>query len=66
MGRLLDTVMRHYPALSVLVLALVLAIIGTTTPWPAPADRPLSEFSAGRAMADIRVIACGCAAGRIR
>ncbi|WP_428333658.1 M20/M25/M40 family metallo-hydrolase [Novosphingobium sp.] len=59
MGGLLDTVMRHYPALSVLVLALVLAIIGTTTPWPAPADRPLSEFSAGRAMADIRVIARG-------
>ncbi len=48
---------RHMPAAAALVLAVILAIIGTTTPWPAPADRPASEFSAGRAMADVRAIA---------
>ena len=57
MGKPLDTVMRHLPAILALALALVLAIVGTTTPWPAPANRPLPEFSAGRAMADVRVIA---------
>ena len=48
---------RHVPALAAVVLALALAIIGTTPPGPAPADRPAQDFSAGRAMADVRVIA---------
>jgi len=48
---------RHLPALAALLLALILTVVGTTTPWPAPADRPAGEFSAGRAMADVRVIA---------
>jgi hypothetical protein len=40
-----------------LALALVLAVLGTTPPRPAPADAPPEEFSAGRAMADIERIA---------
>jgi hypothetical protein len=57
MGRPLETIARHMPALVALLLALVLAIVGTTTPWPAPASRPATEFSASRAMADVRMIA---------
>ncbi len=57
MGKSLDTIKRHLPALAALALALILAIIGTTTPWPKSADRPAQEFSAGRAMADVRAIA---------
>ncbi|MFM6832285.1 MAG: M20/M25/M40 family metallo-hydrolase [Novosphingobium sp.] len=37
--------------------ALVLAIIGTTPPGPLPANAPVKDFSAARAMADVRVIA---------
>jgi hypothetical protein len=48
---------RHLPAMVALAMAVILAILGTTTPWPAPADRPADSFSAGRAMADVRVIA---------
>ncbi|WP_353227207.1 M28 family peptidase [Novosphingobium sp.] len=48
---------RHVPACTALVLALVLAVLGTTTPWPAPVDAPPAAFSAGRAMADVRAIA---------
>jgi hypothetical protein len=48
---------RHLPALAALLLALILTVVGTTTPWPAAANRPLGEFSATRAMADVRVIA---------
>ena len=48
---------RHLPMLAALLLAIGLCLIATTTPWPAPADRPAGEFSAGRAMADVRVIA---------
>lgn len=36
--------------------ALLLAIFATTTPWPAPADAPASDFSATRAMTDVRAI----------
>jgi hypothetical protein len=57
MGKPLDTIIRHVPALAALALALVLVIVGTTTPWPAPANRPANEFSATRAMDDVRVIA---------
>ncbi|EGD58856.1 Peptidase family M20/M25/M40 [Novosphingobium nitrogenifigens DSM 19370] len=39
-----------------LVLGLFLAVIGTTTPWPAPVDTLPDHFSASRAMADVRVI----------
>lgn len=35
---------------------LLLAILATTTPWPAPADAPATAFSATRAMADVRAI----------
>jgi hypothetical protein len=49
--------MRYLPALAALVLGAVLTLLATTTPWPAAADRPAGEFSAGRAMADVRVIA---------
>ncbi len=48
---------RYLPALGALVLAAVLTLVATTTPWPLAPDRPAGEFSAGRAMADIRVIA---------
>jgi hypothetical protein len=48
---------RYVPMLAALLLAAVLTLVATTTPWPAAADRPASEFAAGRAMADVRVIA---------
>jgi len=47
---------RHLPALAALLLAMILTVVGTTTPWPTPAGRPAGEFSASRAMADVRVI----------
>jgi hypothetical protein len=37
--------------------AVLLAVFATTTPWPAPADAPATEFSATRAMSDVREIA---------
>ncbi|RYE02104.1 MAG: M20/M25/M40 family metallo-hydrolase [Sphingomonadales bacterium] len=40
-----------------IALALLLAVIATTTPWPVPADAPATEFSAARAMTDVREIA---------
>ncbi len=40
-----------------LVLALVLAVLGTTPPRPAPVDAPPEAFSAARAMKDIERIA---------
>ncbi|MBO9726469.1 MAG: M20/M25/M40 family metallo-hydrolase [Novosphingobium sp.] len=40
-----------------LVLALVLAVLGTTPPRPASVDAPPEAFSAGRAMKDIERIA---------
>lgn len=48
---------RHGRVGLALLLALVLAIVGTTTPWPVPADAPAGRFAAGRAMADVRIIA---------
>lgn len=45
------------PLILALVAALVLAIIGTTAPSPQPAGIAAGQFSAGRAMADVRVIA---------
>lgn len=39
------------------LIAILLAVIATTTPFPAPADAPATEFSAGRAMADVHEIA---------
>ncbi len=43
--------------IAVLLAALVLAIFGTTPLTPLPADADAGEFSAGRAMADVRVVA---------
>jgi hypothetical protein len=40
-----------------LVLAVGLAVLGTTPPRPAPVSAPADRFSAGRAMADVRLIA---------
>lgn len=37
--------------------ASLLAAVGSTTPWPAPADAPVTDFSGARAMADVREIA---------
>ena len=48
---------RTIPALVALLLALVLTVVGTTTPWPASVDRPVQDFSAKRALADVQVIA---------
>ncbi|MES2989234.1 MAG: M20/M25/M40 family metallo-hydrolase [Pseudomonadota bacterium] len=39
------------------VIAFLLAVIATTAPSPAPANAPLGDFSAGRAMVDVREIA---------
>lgn len=48
---------RLWPALAALALAAMLTLVGTTTPWPAPVTTPAAQFSAARAMADVRVIA---------
>jgi len=49
--------MRTWTALLVaLAGAVILAVFATTPPKPQPASAPPSVFSAGRAMADIRVI----------
>lgn len=49
--------MRAWLELAVAVIgAIILAIVGTTPPGPAPADTPATAFSATRAMADIREI----------
>ncbi|WP_231730117.1 M20/M25/M40 family metallo-hydrolase [Novosphingobium sp. Fuku2-ISO-50] len=56
MRKTLGMISRHLPALAVLLLALALAILGTTPPRPTAPDRPAQDFSAGRAMADVRVI----------
>jgi hypothetical protein len=42
--------------LAAILSAVVLAIISTTPPSPAGADAPATAFSAGRAMADVRII----------
>ena len=47
---------RWWAALIALAGAVILAIIATTPPGPAPADAVSSAFSATRAMADVRVI----------
>jgi hypothetical protein len=47
---------RWWAALIALVGAMILAIVATTPPGPAPADVSASAFSATRAMADVRVI----------
>lgn len=50
--------MKHMMHLLVAaVAAILLAVLATTTPFPAPADAPAGDFSAGRAMADVREIA---------
>ena len=50
--------MKHWTGFALAVAAaLVLAIIGTTPPGPLPANAPAKDFSAARAMADVRVIA---------
>lgn len=50
--------MRNWAALLIAIIgAIVLAIIATTPPAPAPSSAPKTVFSAARAMADIRVIA---------
>ncbi len=41
------------------LVAIALGIAGTTPPAPLPADAPAIEFSAGRAMADVRRVAAG-------
>ena len=40
-----------------LVLGLLLGVYATIPPAPRPVDAPVAQFSAGRAMADVRVIA---------
>lgn len=40
-----------------MLVAFLLTLFATTTPGPAPADAPATQFSAGRAMADVREIA---------
>ena len=47
---------RWWAALIALAGAVILAIVATTPPGPAPADAAASAFSATRAMADVRVI----------
>jgi hypothetical protein len=47
---------RWWAALIVLAGAVILAIVATTPPGPAPADASANAFSATRAMADVRVI----------
>lgn len=37
--------------------AILLAVLATTTPWPKPGDAPATDFSAARAMVDVREIA---------
>ena len=46
-----------WPLVVALVAAVLLAVIATTPPPPVAADAPPDAFSAGRAMADVRVIA---------
>lgn|GEM_PF-366298 len=48
---------RHWPVVAALLLAIALAVLGTTPPAPLPADAPGQSFSATRAMADVRMIA---------
>lgn len=50
-------VSRIWPLALALLLAVGLAIMATTPPPPRPANDPPSDFSAGRAMADVRSIA---------
>ena len=47
---------KWWAALIALAGAVILAIVATTPPGPAPADAAASAFSATRAMADVRVI----------
>ncbi|MEE4452695.1 M20/M25/M40 family metallo-hydrolase [Novosphingobium resinovorum] len=42
-----------------IVVAIGLAVLGTTPPRPAPVSAPAGQFSAERAMADVRMIAQG-------
>ncbi|WP_295528005.1 M20/M25/M40 family metallo-hydrolase [Novosphingobium sp. Chol11] len=48
---------KMIPALLALLAGIGLAIMATTPPLPRPAQSPANVFAAGRAMADIRVIA---------
>ncbi|MFC3581507.1 M20/M25/M40 family metallo-hydrolase [Sphingomonas hylomeconis] len=48
---------RWWAVIVALVGAVLLAVIATTPPAPRPANAPLDQFAAGRAMADIRGIA---------
>ncbi len=48
---------RNATIAAVILAALALAILGTTPPAPRGIDSPVSDFSAVRAMADVRVIA---------
>lgn len=50
---------RHRGLIVALVLGLLLGLYATVPPAPKPADAPATEFSAGRAMGDVRVIAVG-------
>jgi hypothetical protein len=53
-----ESVMRAWTKLLVAMTgALLLTVLATTTPWPAPTDAPAAGFSAGRAMIDVREIA---------
>lgn len=47
---------KWWAALVALTGAVVLAVIATTPPGPAPSDAPSASFSAIRAMADVRAI----------
>lgn len=58
MTRITDGPMGGWLSFTTLMtLALALAWFSTRTPAPAPANAPLDQFAAGRAMADVRLMA---------
>ena len=56
-GRAIGQSGRWLPFLFTLLAAALIALWGTDTPAPLPHDAPADQFSAGRAMADVRAMA---------
>jgi hypothetical protein len=48
---------RYWALLAAIAGSIILAIVATTPPGPAPATKPATDFSAARAMVDDRIIA---------